>query len=171
MRHVRSAAVVAGLVAAVLAGSASSALAGGGGQTVNIFPNPSAPGTSTTFQVNCGSQMTPGPATSATLEGSSLGLAAQVPMQSGGQTNEFVTTVVLPTSLSPGTYSPDIVCSNGVTASATLTVNQVPTPAPVTGDGTTATATNSMLTNAGFALLGLGAIVGGVLLRRRRSGS
>jgi MYXO-CTERM domain-containing protein len=162
--------VVAGLVTAVLAGSASSALAGGG-RTVNIFPNPSAPGTSTTFQVNCGSQSAAGPATSATLEGSSLGLAAQVPMQSGGQTNEFVTTVVLPTSLSPGTYSPDIVCSNGVTASAALTVNAVPTPAPVTGDGTTATATNSMLTNVGFALLGLGAIVGGVLLRRRRSGT
>lgn len=170
MRLVRYAAVTAGLVAATLAGSAAGALAAGG-QSVNIFPNPSAPGTSTTFQVNCSSQMAPGPATSATLEGTSLGLAPQIPMQPGGQANVFVTTVVLPTSIVPGSYNPDIDCSNGVTASATLTVNAQPGPAPPTGDGTTSTATDTALTDVGLALLGLGAVVGGVVLRRRRSGS
>lgn len=170
MGLVRSAVWVAGLVVAVLAAGAPSALAGEG-QTVNIFPNPSAPGTSTTFQVNCGSQMAAGPATSATLQGTTLGLSAQIPMQSGGQTNEFVATVVLPTSLASGSYNPEIDCSNGVTASATLTVNAAPAPAPVTGDGTTSTATNNMLSDVGFGLLGVGAVVGGVLLRRRRSSS
>ena len=166
MRLVRYAAVIAGLVVAVLASGAPGALAGNG-QAVNIFPNPSAPGTSTTFQVNCASGTAAGPATSATLFGSSLGLANQIPMQPGGQTNVFVTTVVLPTDIAPGSYNPDIDCNNGVSASATLTVNAVPGPAPPTGDGTTSTATNGTLTDAGLGLLGVGAVVGGVVLRRR----
>jgi hypothetical protein len=169
MRLVRYGAATAGLIAAVLASGAPAALADD--SPVSVFPNPSAPGTSTTFQVNCSSSTAAGPATSATLEGTILGLASQIPMQATAQTNEFVTTVVLPTSIAPGTYSPDIDCSNGVSASATLTVNVVPTPAPPTGDGTTSTATNTALTEAGLALLGAGALVGGLVLHKRRSRS
>jgi hypothetical protein len=175
MRVVTYAAATAGLIVAVLTSGAPAAL---GDQTVNlgeqavsIFPNPSAPGTSTTFQVNCASQSAPGPATSATLAGTELGLADQIPMQSTGQTDVFITTVVLPTSLSPGTYNPDIDCSNGTSASTTLQVNAVPSPAPPTGDGTTSTATSGVLTDAGLALLGVAAVLGGVVLRRRRAGS
>jgi hypothetical protein len=174
MRVVTFAAATAGLAAAILASGAPAALAGPAwspGQTVNIFPNPSAPGTSTTFQVNCSSQSSAGPATSATLSGSQLGLADQIPMQSTSQQNVFVTTVVLPTSLAPGTYNPEINCSNGVSASATLQVNAVPSPAPPTGDGATSTATNGWLTDLGLGLLGVGAVAGGVVVRRHRTGS
>jgi hypothetical protein len=171
MRVVTYAAATAGLAAAILAGGAPAALAGPAGfsgQTVNIFPNPSAPGTSTTFQVNCSSQSS---ATSATLAGSQLGLADEIPMQATSQQNVFITTVVLPTSLAPGTYNPEINCSNGVSASATLQVNAVPSPAPPTGDGATSTATNGWLTDMGLGLLGVGAVAGGVALRRHRMGS
>ena len=174
MRGVTFAAATAGLAAAILAGGAPAALAGQAGvpgQTVNIFPNPSAPGTSTTFQVNCSSQSSASPANSANLSGTQLGLADQIPMQSTSQQNVFVTTVVLPTSLAPGTYNPEINCSNGVSASSTLQVNAVPSPAPPTGDGVTSTATNGWLTDIGLGLLGVGAVTAGVIVRRHRTGS
>jgi hypothetical protein len=170
MHLVRCAVAAAGLIVVVLASSAPAALAGN--PTVNIFPNPSAPGTSTTFTVDCDSQMSAGPASSATLDGTSLGLPSQIPMQAnGGQSNMFEVTVVLPTNLAPGTYDPGINCSNGVTAAGALTVNAVPGQAPQTGDGTTSTATNAALTDVGLALVGAGSLAGGLLLRRRRSGS
>jgi hypothetical protein len=175
MRVVTYAAATTGLIVAVLASGAPAALgdqiASLGEQAVSIFPNPSAPGTSTTFQINCSSESAAGPATSATLAGTELGLADQIPMQSTGQTDVFIATVVLPTSLAPGTYNPEIDCSNGVSGSTTLQVNSVPSPAPQTGDGTTSTATNGTLTDAGLGLLGVSAVLGGVMLRRRRTGS
>jgi hypothetical protein len=135
---------------------------------VDITPSPSAPGTSTTFAVNCSSLSAGGKATSATLIGTTLGLGEHVPMQASTHVNEFVATVVLPADIKPGTYQPDIDCSNGVTASAALTVKAVPAVAPATGDGTTATATDDRLTVIGLALLGLGAVSGVLLLTRRR---
>jgi hypothetical protein len=115
--------------------------------------------------------MSGGPASSATLDGTSLGLPAQIPMQASGQSNMFDVTVVLPTSLAPGTYDPGIDCSNGVTAAGALTVNAVPGQPPQTGDGTTSTATNATLTDVGLALAGAGSLAGGLVLRKRRSGS
>ena len=70
MRLARCAAATAGLVVAVLAASAPAALAGN--PAVNIYPNPSAPGTSTTFTVNCANEMSPQPASSATLTGTRI---------------------------------------------------------------------------------------------------
>ena len=169
MHLARCAAAAAGLIVVVLASNAPAALAGN--PTVNIFPNPSAPGTSTTFTVDCESLTAAGPATSATLDGTSLGLPSQIPMQASGQAGMFDVTVVLPTSVAPGTYDPGINCSNGVTAAGALTVNAVPGQAPQTGDGTTSTATNTVLTDVGLALLGAGSLAGGLVLRRRRSGS
>jgi hypothetical protein len=167
MHLVRCAVAAAGLIVIVLASNAPAALAGN--PTVNIFPNPSAPGTSTTFTVDCDTSA--GPASSATLDGTSLGLPSQIPMQASGQSNMFEVTVVLPTSLAPGTYDPGINCSNGVTAAGALTVNAVPGQAPQTGDGTTSTATNTALTDVGLALVGAGSLAGGLVLRKRRSGS
>ena len=168
MHLVRCAVAAAGLIVVVLVSYAPAALASN--PTVNIFPNPSAPGTSTTFTVDCDSQMSAGPASSATLDGSSLGLPAQIPMQANGS-NMFEVTVVLPTNLAPGTYDPGINCSNGVTAAGALTVNAVPGQAPQTGDGTTSTATNAVLTEVGLALVGAGSLAGGLVLHKRRSGS
>jgi hypothetical protein len=169
MHLVRCAVAAAGLIVVVLASNAPAALASN--PTVNIFPNPSAPGTSTTFTVDCDSQMSAGPASSATLDGTSLGLPAQIPMQASGQSNMFEVTVVLPTSVAPGTYDPGINCSNGVTAAGVLNVNAVPGQPPQTGDGTTSTATNAALTDVGLALVGAGSLAGGLVLRKRRSGS
>jgi hypothetical protein len=170
MRLVRCVAAIAGLIMAVLVSGAPAALASGGGPSpVSVYPNPSTPGTSTTFTIDC-STGADSPCTSATLDGSSLGLPASIPMQQGSQTDVFVTTVVLPSSLAPGTYNPEITCSNGVSASATLTVNALPTSAPQTGDGTTSTATDTPLANIGFGLLAAGALAGCVLLTRRWSG-
>src|SRR6202050_2663736 len=170
MRLARCAAAIAGLIMVVLLSGAPAALAGGGGPSpASVFPNPSTPGTSTTFTIDC-STAADTPCTSATLDGSPPGLPAQIPMQPGSQTDMFVATVVLPSSLAPGTYSPEITCSNGVAATPTLTVNAVPGKAPQTGDGTTSTATNTALANVGYGLLGAGALAGCVMLRRRWSG-
>jgi hypothetical protein len=137
---------------------------------VTVTPNPSAPGTSTTFAASCDSQSSGGPANSATLSGSSLGLAAQISMQQGTGSNQFVVTVNLPQTIAPGSYSPDINCSNGVTETADFEVNAVPGQAPETGDGATSTATDGRLTVAGLGLLGIAAVAGGLVLRRRRPG-
>ena len=135
---------------------------------VNITPNPSAPGTSTTFVVNCSSLTATGKASSATLVGTTLGLSEHIPMQASTHAGEFVTTVTLPAIIKAGAYQPGIDCSNGAAASAVLTVTALPALAPATGDGTTSTATDVRLTVIGLALLGLGALSGAVLVTRRR---
>ena len=174
MRAFRPAAAQAGLTLAILTGPALACVlmlvspAQASSSPVDITPNPSAPGTSTTFAVNCSSLTAAGKATSATLAGTTLGLSEHIPMQPSTHANEFVATVTLPAGIRAGTYQPDIDCSNGVTASAVLTVKAVPGVAPATGDGTTATATDDRLTAIGLALAGLGAVSGVLLLTRRR---
>jgi hypothetical protein len=168
-RLAASAALLCALAGPVL-GPATAA--SGSSSPVDITPNPAAAGTRTTFAVNCSSLTAAGPASSATLIGTTLGLPAHIPMQPGTHSNEFVTTVLLPASIKAGSYQPDIDCSNGVTASSTLTVS--PGGAPATGDGSTATATDGTLTAAGFGLAGLGVLGGGLLagwllLSRRRA--
>ena len=140
-----------------------------GSSPVDVTPSQSAPGTSTTFAVNCSSQSAAGKATSATLIGTTLGLKDHIPMQASTHAEVFVTTVVLPASIKAGTYQPDIDCSNGVTASAAFTVKAAPGVPPATGDGTTATATDDRMAAIGVALLGFGAVSGVLLLTRRRS--
>ncbi|MGH3124073.1 MAG: hypothetical protein ACRDND_24065 [Streptosporangiaceae bacterium] len=165
--------MTAGLVAAalawpVLATPVLAVPAQASTSPVDITPSPSAPGTSTTFAVNCSSLTAAGKATSATLIGTTLGLSEHIPMQASTHANEFVTTVTLPATIKAGTYQPDIDCSNGVTASGAFTVKAVPAVAPATGDGTTATATDDRLTAIGLAVLGLGAVSGALLIIRRR---
>jgi len=156
------AAVTAVVALASLAG-APPALASG--PAVNVTPNPSTPGTRTIFSIVCGST-----ATAATLAGATLGLADRIPMQPITRTGEFAVTVVLPATTSPGLYMPRIACSNGMSATATLNVGSTPAKAPQTGDGATATTTNSALTVTGASLLGLAAGLGGFLAYRRKLG-
>ena len=120
-----------------------------------VTPNPSAPGTATTFDVFCGSD-----ARSGTLFGNTLGLANLILMHSTATTmaGEFVVTVTLPTSITSGTYHPDFDCSNGFAGSTTLRVDPVPRQAPATGDGTTATQAGSVLEPIGYVLMGLGVL-------------
>lgn len=173
MRPVLRGTAAAGLVAAalawpVLATPVLTVPAQASASAVDITPNPSAPGTSTTFAVNCSSLTAAGKASSATLIGTTLGLSEHITMQASTHADEFVTTVTLPAIIKAGTYQPDIDCSNGVTASAALTVTAMPALAPAAGDGTTATATDERLTAIGLALLGLGAVSGALLIARRR---
>jgi hypothetical protein len=141
---------------------------------IDVTPSVATPGTSVTFAITCGTG-----ATSATLLGTTLGLSEQIPMDGSTHAGEFVTAVELPASISPGSYSPSIDCSNRVAGTAALTVNPVPTEptpvpsgAPLTGDGTTSSATGGPFTTAGLALLAVGGLaVGAVVIRRRRAGA
>jgi hypothetical protein len=181
MRLASSAAATAGLTMAALASAAPVALASdarpyhspsavANNPDVSVTPNPSAPGTSTTFVVSCNSVTAGGNATAATLTGTSLGLPSQIPMQQGTQPGQFVATVNLPQSIGPGSFSPVINCNNGVTQTVDIEVNAVPGQAPATGDGSTSSVTDGKLTVAGLGLLGTAAVAGGLVLRRRRSG-
>jgi len=136
----------------------------------SVTPNPTAPGTATTFVISCNSVTAGGNATAATLVGTPLGLPAQIPMQQGSSPGQFVVTVNMPQSIGPGAFSPNVNCNNGVTQTVNIEVNAVPAQAPATGDGSTSTVNDGRLTVAGLGLLAIAAVVGGLVLRRRRSG-
>lgn len=162
------------LAAMVLAGPAPSTLAAtnvpitgsvsAGQLTTHVTPNPSAPGTKTTFDVYCGHD-----AISATLFGVTLGMANLILMHStpGGMAGEFSVTATLPASIAPGTYHPSADCSNGAAGTFTFEVNPVPARAPETGDGATVTQTDTPLVPVGYGLTALGALAGVLALRRR----
>jgi hypothetical protein len=176
MRFIRSAATTLTLAgAATLAAAAVPAFtqpAFAQGPVIDVTPSTAAPGASVTFAITCDTAVA---GESATLTGTTLGLPEQIPMDPGTHAGEFVTVVQLPTSISPGGYSPSIDCSDGTSGTASLTVNPAPIPtgAPVTGDGTTSSATGGPFTTAGLALLAVGglAVGAGVIRKRRRAGS
>jgi hypothetical protein len=133
----------------------------------SVTPNPTTPGSATTFVVSCNSLTAGGNATAATLVGTPMGLPAEIPMQQGGQPNQFVVTVNMPPTIGSGSFSPNINCNNGVTQTVNIQVNSVPGQAPATGDGSTSTATDSTLMVAGLGLLAAASVGGGLVLRRR----
>ena len=152
---------------AALASTRESRSATDNSPSTSVTPNPTAPGTATTFVVSCNSQTAGGNATAATLVGTPLGMSAQIPMQQGSQPNQFVVTLNLPQTIGPGSFSPNINCNNGVTQTVNIQVNAVPGQAPATGDGTTSTVADSTLMVAGLGLLAAASVVGGLVLRRR----
>jgi hypothetical protein len=172
MRFIRSAAVTLTLAGTTaLAVSAGPAFAAN--PVIDVTPSTATPGTSVTFAITCGIG-----STSATLSGTTLGLPEQIPMNTATQAGEWVVAVELPADISPGDYSPSLDCDNGVSGLANLTVNPAPSPttptpvptgAPLTGDGTTSSATGGPFTPAGIALLAAGVLAAGaVAIRRRR---
>lgn len=172
MRFVKAAVVAAGVSVSILAATVppvAEASAVSTASTVpsgQVIPNPSAPGTPTTFDVFCGRD-----AMSATLFGVTLGLADLILMHSTSSTGpgEFVVTVTLPANIAPGPYRPSFDCSNGNAGTVSFRVNPVPHRAPETGDGTTATQTGTPLASIGYGLMGLGALTGaGAIALRRR---
>jgi hypothetical protein len=153
-----------GLVAA--GGSAQAAVANQpGGAVASADPSSATPGTAITFQITCGSLQE---ATSATFFGSTLGLPEQVPMDKESSGGVFSVTVTLPGNIVPGTYHPDMDCSDGSSATVAVRVTALPGQGGAqTGDGTTSTQTNTGLASIGLGLIAVGAIAGGIAVRRR----
>lgn len=147
---------------------AGAALAGNHGPAVaTASPSTATPGSAVEFQVTCPDTDT----SSATLSGATLGLPSQVPMTRTSDNGIFDVTVTLPRSIRPGHYNPDIDCSDGSSAPASLQVTALPGPGGAqTGDGSTSTQTNGGLTEFGLAMIAAGAVTGGIALRRRNSG-
>ena len=162
--------VAAAVLASPLLMSASASAASTnppGSAVASASPSTVTAGTAVAFRVTCGSLQ----ATSATLFGTRLGLPQQIPMTKQSSGDEFSVTVTLPANIRPGTYEPAIDCSDGSSAVATLHVTAMPGGGgAATGDGTTSTATNTGLSAGGLALIAIGAVTGGIALRRRSSG-
>lgn len=164
-----SAAVIMG-VATLLSTAAAPALAAAwqspSGATAAVNPTRATPGSQVTFAVSCASTQ----ASSATLFGTTLGLPDRIPMTKGAVSGDFVITVTLPGTIAPGSYTPDIDCSDGSSGSATLTVSAVPASGGAqTGDGTTSAQTNSGVAIGGLALIATGAISAGIAQHRRHA--
>ena len=164
-----SAALGLGAVAIATSGPALAAVSSSPGETVaSVIPTTATPGSRITVAVSCASRDTG----SATLFGQTLGLPEQIPMQPGVANGDFVITVTLPQNIQPATYHPDIDCSDGTSTSVTLHVTQMPSSGGAeTGDGTTSTATNTGLAAGGLVLIAVGAVAGGIAMRRRSSGT
>jgi hypothetical protein len=167
-----SAALMASDVPSALAAPDSGSSAGrpsgvtvASGETVgSASPSTTTPGSRVTFAVSCASADT----SSATLFGQTLGLPEQIPMNAGGGDGDFAVTVTLPAGIDPGVYHPDIDCSDGTSASVRLRVTEFPAAGGAqTGDGATSTTTSTGLSAAGLVLIAVGAIAGGIALRRR----
>ena len=157
--------VALGSGAVVTAAPAMAATAGvQDGATASVTPSSTTPGGNVTFAIACASTTV----ASATFFGTTLGLPQHIPMNKGALSGDFTITVTIPAGTQPGAYHPDMDCSDGSSATATLRVTAFPSPGgAATGDGTTSTQTNSGLSVGGLALIGLGAVLGGVALRRR----
>ena len=144
--------------------AAARAVSNSPGASATADPGTATPGTSVTFQVFCTSLT----ASSATFVGTTLGLPEQIPMDKESGGGVFSITVTLPGNILPGVYHPDIDCSDGSSATARIKVTPFPSQGgAATGDGTTATQTNNGLAYGGFALIGIGAVAGGIAVRRR----
>jgi hypothetical protein len=129
----------------------------------SVLPSAATPGSQVTFAVSCASA----DAASATFFGTGLGLASQMPMDAGTGDGDFTVTVTLPQSIRPAVYHPYITCSDGTSTTASLTVTEFPVAA-VVHTVRPATSTSGLAT-AGLVLIGVGAVAGGIAVRRRAS--
>ena len=176
MRLLRYAAVAALLAIPVLVAAAPASYAASaagaarsagrsGGSTAFASPSTAAPGQRVMFVADCSPAAGMG---NATMFGTTLGLPSRIPMNpSKGSSFDFSISVTLPDNLAAGTYHPNIDCPGATSATATLHVTRFPSGGAATGDGATATTTNSTLAMAGLDLIGVGALAGGFALHRR----
>ncbi|HXL91069.1 MAG TPA: hypothetical protein VN969_19160 [Streptosporangiaceae bacterium] len=173
MGSIRSAGAVLALAGfTTLAGVAAPAFAAG--PTIYVSPSVAAPGSSVFISAVCVASDGKNPSTSATLFGTTLGIAEHIPMSASTHKGVFGTMIKLPSWIKAGSYSPSVDCSNGWSGTAMLTVAAakpavvVPSGAPVTGDGITSTAVGGPITAVGIGILGLSGIFGALFVNRRR---
>lgn len=152
----------AGLVLSPAVTASAAPMAIAGSPAVEISPSPAVPGTAATFAVRCGSA-----ASSAVLSGRTLGLAEHISMRAGWPAGWFTVTVTLPDDIKPGVHTPVIYCSGGSSARARLRVSPLLGPGTGGGGAGASMATGNALTIVGLALLGIGAISCGAIIRRR----
>jgi hypothetical protein len=154
-----------GAAALVLAGPASAAVTNPpGNASAFAAPSTATADTAVTFQITCVSL----DAAAATLFGTTIGLPERIPMDKTSNDGVFSVTVTLPHDIGAGSYHPDMDCDDGSSATASLQVTAIPGGGGAqTGDGTTSTATNTGLAAGGLALIAVGAVAGGIALRRR----
>jgi hypothetical protein len=151
-------------LAALAPGPAVAAVAApAGGAYATVSPESTTPGGTIEFAISCASESS----ASATFFGTSLGLPAQIPMNKGAGPGDYTVTVTIPDNIRPGNYRPRMGCADGSVASADLLIAAVPRQGAATGDGTTSTRTNNGLAVVGLAMIGVGALVGGIALRRK----
>jgi hypothetical protein len=135
-----------------------------GSASATATPSTASPGATITFAITCSSTS----ASSATLFGTTISLPERIPMNNDGN-GLFSVTVSLPAGIEPGRYHPDMDCSDGSSASAFLRVTGFPTGGAQTGDGATSTETNNGLAAVGLGLIAVGAVAGGIGMRRRQT--
>jgi hypothetical protein len=126
----------------------------------SVVPSTAIPPSRITFAVYCSSAR----ATSATLLGRTLGLTEHIKMRPNRAAGDFTVSVILPGNIQPGTYHPGIECSDGTSTTARLLVPAVGAASGMSGGSGT------WLAAGGLALAGLGAVTGGIALRRRKRG-
>jgi hypothetical protein len=146
------------------AAASSVSLPGSDSASATATPSTAGPGGTVTFAITCASTG----ASSATLFGTPISLPERIPMNNDGG-GLFSVTVSLPAGIEPGHYHPDMDCSDGSSARAFLRVTGFPSGGAQTGDGTTATATDNGVAGLGLAMIAVGAVAGGIGLRRRQS--
>ena len=125
----------------------------------SVIPSTAVPRSQVTFAVYCASAR----ATSATLIGRSIGLTQRIKMRPNPAGGDFTVSVILPSSIQAGTYHPAIECSDGTSTTARLLV-----PALGAAGGTS---NGGGVWLAAGALIILGAMAGGIALRRKRAHS
>jgi hypothetical protein len=151
---------------AVLQASAAGEVsaAGQAGPAAAADPAMAAPGANVTFTVSCGSATD----ASAMLLAQPLGLAAQIPMEAATSApGHFSIAVALPGGIRPGTYHPHVACSDGTSAPVTLRISELAAADGVrTHAGTSSSAANTGLMVGGVVLICVGAVAGGLAIRR-----
>ncbi|MEV4516843.1 hypothetical protein AB0K00_48800 [Dactylosporangium sp. NPDC049525] len=153
-RILLSGAMLAGTTAALAFPGVASAEGAGA-----VTPETVKPGGRVTFSTVCAEGVK-----SADVAGTTLGLAARIPMEAGKSPGTFSVAVDIPTTTSAGTYNVSIDCADGSSSVVQLVVS--PTGGVPTGGGSTAQAPNRTLMAAGGGLLLVGA-AGALALRRR----
>jgi hypothetical protein len=152
------------VAAEAASGAGQASAAGQASPAAAADPAMAAPGADVTFAVSCGSATD----ASAMLLAQPLGLAAQIPMEAvTSAPGHFSIAVALPGSIRPGTYHPHVACSDGTSAPVTLKVSELAAAAGVrTHAGTGSSAANTGLMVGGIVLICVGAVAGGIAIRR-----